>query len=687
MRSHGSWVSGRFRRYWLFAIVCAALVVLSEVFFFNAAHWKTRNVLAEPSAAVSVQVRRREVVARLPRLSDVYTVRITPQKSYPRAQQMSVQIRAGGKWQTVQSNLIVTQGPKTQFVLTRFGACDAVRLRAQNRVKLHVARVSINERVPLVLSPLRILTGIICLCIAFVMRPSSRIYRLPLQWSAATVSAYGLLIAFSLMTVWLLVSVSGPVLRAGFSPESSHWQDPRQYDYLADSLVHGRTWLDLPVPRWLSAMGNPYDAAARQAHILTTHDKVYWDYAFFHGRYYTYFGVIPAVILFLPFQLITRHQLPTWVAVGIFASLFIVLLTFLLVEALKKWFPATSLGFSLLLAAASILGSNIYTYCFDSRFYSIPMVSAMMFAAAGILLWIAAWKSPSDVSYPKLVCGSLCIAAIAGCRPQFLTAALFIVFLAWPTLRDPEVTPAKKWSIVAAVVIPAVIIAIPLMAYNMARFGSVTDFGALYNLTGFDMTKTRLSAYLLPLAVFLQLFQPTATATSFPFIVPAANAIDGPHEPSVGGLFAIFPLLFSILLLPLIRRLGVQKNVRGLAWYCALIPLPVALFDIYLCGLSNRYFGDYVWLWLFDVVVILAAIEQQCFNRESRVASGQSDDAPSVSQEILHYTVVILVVLCLIASATVFAAGLFMNGRYLAMQQYRPEVYARVASWFLGLAS
>ena len=81
------------------------------------------------------------------------------------------------------------------------------------------------------------------------------------------------------------------------------------------------------------------------------------------------------------------------------------------------------------------------------------------------------------------------MALVAGCRPQMV---LFAV-LALPIFRPRYITQKRLRSRAgagecAAFLLPVVLVAVGLMWYNAARFGSPFDFGANYNLTSNDMT-------------------------------------------------------------------------------------------------------------------------------------------------------------------------------------------------------
>ena len=74
-----------------------------------------------------------------------------------------------------------------------------------------------------------------------------------------------------------------------------------QYGALAHSLLNGRLDLEQNPPAAMQEMANPYDTAARQQAA----SDALWDVAYYQGRYYVYFGVIPCLLFQLPFEALT----------------------------------------------------------------------------------------------------------------------------------------------------------------------------------------------------------------------------------------------------------------------------------------------------------------------------------------------------------------------------------------------
>ena len=73
------------------------------------------------------------------------------------------------------------------------------------------------------------------------------------------------------------------------------------YNYLARGIAGGHTWVALQPSPKLLALPNPWDPAVDDS--LKMHDM-----ALFHGHYYLYHGVGPAVLLFVPWRLATGHE-------------------------------------------------------------------------------------------------------------------------------------------------------------------------------------------------------------------------------------------------------------------------------------------------------------------------------------------------------------------------------------------
>ena len=147
--------------------------------------------------------------------------------------------------------------------------------------------VRANVRVPFSVSPLRVALLVLALVLVALWRPGSRLWKVPLDTSSVRQRvALGVLLAIpgvatAAVVVWQLVSA----VPLSFHTDGMYTYDYDQYDHVARALLDGHAWLDLDVPQRLRDADNPYDVATRQQLLADGVNPVYWDYAFFNGRW------------------------------------------------------------------------------------------------------------------------------------------------------------------------------------------------------------------------------------------------------------------------------------------------------------------------------------------------------------------------------------------------------------------
>lgn len=125
--------------------------------------------------------------------------------------------------------------------------------------------------------------------------------------------------------------------RITFTQHISDWQNDSaaQYGALAHSLLNGRLDLQRDPPAAMAEMQNPYDTAARQSAA----PDALWDVAYYQGRYYVYFGIVPCLLFQLPFELLTSvPDLPPSLAMIVMAWLLILAVFGLVRQAAQRWF-------------------------------------------------------------------------------------------------------------------------------------------------------------------------------------------------------------------------------------------------------------------------------------------------------------------------------------------------------------
>jgi drug/metabolite transporter superfamily protein YnfA len=168
-------------------------------------------------------------------------------------------------------------------------------------------------------------------------------------------------------------------------------------------------------------------------------------------------------------------------------------------------------------------------------------------------------------------------------------------------------------------VAPYVIVAAGIMGYNYARFGSITDFGANYNLTVNDMTKRGMNVGRLAPAFFAYFLQPPCVTGVFPYLQP--EPFDTTYmgqtirEVTFGGIFACLPVLwvlaFSKRILGMRVRQRSTRTIMGVIVVLLASGVVVALADAELAGILQRYYADFSFMFLAASVLLCFVVNEQ----------------------------------------------------------------------------
>ncbi|WP_377938424.1 hypothetical protein [Alloscardovia venturai] len=460
--------------------------------------------------------------------------------------------------------------------------------------------------------------------------------------------------------------------------------DSNQYNHVANALLRGHAYLDLNVPRWLAHMKNPYDAGLRLYYGQSTGEQSYWDYAFFNGKYYSYFGVFPVIVAFIPFKLLTGHDLRTDYAVVAFAVLFVIGAFYFLYALLKKYFDKTSFGMYILSAITLVVGGSGFTQVFLPKIYSLPILASLTVTTFGLGLWLRSFRANARFTKAMLFFGALCIALNLLCRPQFILSAFLAFPIFWEQIKKRLFFSQRGVWNTLAVIAPFFCVGIPAMWYNKIRFESFFDFGATYNLTGFDMVHHSRTIMRAPSGLWMYLFQPLNISPNFPYIF----TVDIPHgfmgtfimEPYFGGFLVFTPIAFAILLaIPFKRVMHTQKNAL-LVSGCVVCAFLLLFLDSALVGVNSRYFGDFGWLLIVAAIIVIQNLLDQWSETETIPSSGVGAITYTVKAAWLRNFA-----LCtFLWTVLLYSLNLLSQGRYYALISSNDTVYRAVESWSLA---
>lgn len=499
--------------------------------------------------------------------------------------------------------------------------------------------VTANPNVPLLFSPVRmaIVAAACCLLLATRRRgpldvPLEERPRLAAAVCAVTTAVLvaggaAMLVAKPIYTGVATADYNAEVYGDGgvstFNPTSRSGEryDTDRYYELARAFLAGQVSLLEEPPSWLAEIDNPYDPALREEAVAAGGEEYLWDVAYYDGHYYVYFGVLPALVFYLPFYLLTGGTFPCGVAVLICATLCSAGIALLLWRVARAWFPRARVSTLVLVLVGCWLSSSLVTAFGRAMHYELPMAMGLGCAVWGLWALMGAMYGRGR-TLPWFALSGLLLSLAFAARPQAGIAILALVPALVSLIRSGRLRP----SMVACTVAPIAVVAAALMAYNFARFGSPLDFGANYNLTTNDMTQRAASLPLVLDGLFSYLLQPPSISASYPYLMPASSASDYLglviSEPTFGGALLLYPFVTGgVLSLALPRR-----RRRDLGWGAGLMlaGAAVALVDTVGAGVLGRYQLDFCAFLALGASVGFLGLEASAGDGDGSRAAGRA---------------------------------------------------------------
>ena len=541
-----------------------------------------------------------------------------------------------------------------------YGRVGSVRIdfEAGGPISLRMNGIEANVRRPFFLNGWRMCLLFAAVFLALGLAPGSRLWEIGFH----SKSKRQKLITAAMAAVFLLLGLG--LSHANYACVEAMPEHHLQYQELARSIADGHVWVDDQPSEGLLAAENPYDTIYLQAGQIPYKA----DYAYFQGKYYVYFGIVPELVFYLPCYLLTGKNFPNHLAVYGFYVGFVIAVFGLYREAVKRWFPKLPY-FAYLLAAAVTLTFGSYMYLIvRPDLYNLPILGANMFTAAGIGLWLAGLNRETG-RWPFFLAGSGCMALVAGCRPQMLLFSALAIPLFWEeVIKKRSLFSARTLKDTVAICLPYVLVAAGIMYYNYLRFGSPMDFGATYSLTNNDMTKRGMNLSRMVYGIFCFFFQPARYEGVFPFLTSSdiQNQYMGRtvSEFIFGGILASQAIAWSLICLPGKREDLHKKGLLGPIGSALLLSVLIGAFDANGAGILQRYMADMVFgIALASSLMLLFLFA--AMGREKRRGSA----AIFVSAALLQHFIY--------AFLMVFACGDSMN-----LKNYGPQLFYRAAEMF-----
>ncbi len=427
-----------------------------------------------------------------------------------------------------------------------------------------------------------------------------------------------------------------------------------------DAFLKGQIHLDIEPSKELLALANPYDPAQRSG------IDYLWDRAFFDGRYYSYFGTAPIILVFFPFYLVTG-MLPTLsLTMGIFSAVAAVFFALSVTEYAKIRKARISPLFAAFVAVMAFLASAILLVQRGSaQFYYLASVAAAAFTAIFIFCMLKAYASRGKKRYIYYAVAGIAFGCgmhsrVNAMLPLAVVAVVYVALLLVKRIKEKDI---KLFFFDAASLgLPVAASGAVLMCYNYARFGNVFDFGTAYQLTVADTSLYELNLGGILPSVYHYFFQPFRHTAEFPFLelqhINLGSYGRYVYVDSGLGIFA-FPFNLLLLLCPVLFK-SKELSGRGKAVFAAALGslFVTAFADFCLGGVIFRYTGDIASVAAFLAAVTVIEVSEISWKKLGRGGA-----------KMFKYTVAVLSAV----TVFVFAASLLIEN--VNIKDYSPQLH------------
>jgi tetratricopeptide (TPR) repeat protein len=385
------------------------------------------------------------------------------------------------------------------------------------------------------------------------------------------------------------------------------------YNLLIKGFQDGQLGLKKAVPPGLAQLANPYDPGANEPYRAppTLAD----DLSFYRGKFYLYFGLTPALLLFWPWTALTGSYLPHWAAVAVFCSVGFLASVALLRALGQRYFPETSPWIAASGALALGLATSAPILLQRAEVYEVAISCAYALTMLALgAVWLALHRPSERIGW--LAAASLAFGLAVGARPPVLFSTVVLILpiaAAWSSGEGR----GERGRLLLAAAGPLALCGLGLAAYNTLRFGSPLEFGQNYQISGTQQnTAQHFSLGYLWFDFRIYFLEPMRWHAAFPFVrnivppplPPGEGIVEVPFSPF--GILTNIPLVWLALAAPLAGadwRAG-QGTVdhRPLRWFLSaaaiLFVIPAAVICLFF-GTCSRYEMEFL-----PVLVLLAVI-------------------------------------------------------------------------------
>lgn len=508
----------------------------------------------------------------------------------------------------------ITENESSKYIRMNLnGKVSSIKLKYKNTKagdKITIRSFDFNNSIPFNIMYLRFLLIVLLALLAYALF-ASKALRAAFDTGGGKCGVA--ILALFLAALVFMTAVIGYKLPSGGLAEDFEKPATNQINKeIVDAFEQGKVELDATPTDGFKALSNPYDWSLRTA----MGEEGEWDHVYFNGKYYSYYGVAPVLVLFLPYHLMTDNYFPTDIAIYLFSVIGLAFLCWLYFEVIRRFF--SKLPMSVVLSGFVVMISSCGVFYLTGRtlFYEISISSGFMFTTLGAFLLVTSNIFEDKKASPiKIFFASLCFGLAVISRPTLAVyAACAALFFGWRIVKDFKAKAKGRIPFAVCAALPLVACGIFQMWYNNARFGSFLDFGISYSVTINDFTRNSFYLIFVVISLFGYLFATPTVSPTYPFVSNEFNRLgaNGYYFQDVGSLpgiiFLAFPVIGYVFSGKALKRIPDKKQRLKYAWMiglpCLIMPL-VIICSVWESGYAIRYVADFSWEMLIGALVIL----------------------------------------------------------------------------------
>ena len=404
---------------------------------------------------------------------------------------------------------------------------------------------------------------------------------------------------------------------------------------LVEAFEQGQIKLLAEPPAALAELDNPYDPSQRRESGIS----YLWDHVYYEGSYYSYYGIAPVVLLFLPYHLITGYYFPCLWSVLLFGMIGILFMSKFYLAIIRKWFGSLQINYIIMGLIMLQISSGIWMSICRAAFYEIAISSGFACTLAGAYYLITSnVVGEGKISKARGALAATFLSLAVLCRPTlavYCIASLPFFYYGYKKQRsEKDCNWSKTVKYLLCSLLPFIIFGSIQMAYNYSRFGSPLDFGIKYSLTINDFTQSEFHIQFVLMITYAFLFAAPYFQPQFPFVYSSFQEfgtngyyfVDDKHISgiSIGLFFRALPMFGYFLSKKAYFLLESTKRKKTLILVllpCVIAPL-VIIFSVWESGYAVRYNADFSWLMLIGALLIIFVLLKYLGNESVHKIAG-----------------------------------------------------------------